>query len=531
MSKTERPDLPHYVQSIIHPGGHARVDGVPAILSEPLPLTKERRRPDLYEFLGKTPQERAIAVAKKVIPGQDHLAQSLRDRRRSIFEYLVLYLQASTFDGNYGEPMGKGIGIARRPYLAPTGFPVGWQVKMEPEVGSFCFKEQYRWDTYFQNQFLLLIGARDLALGQLMNLVEAYDDYLRIPNALTTEFLSHPQPPLEAFIAHDLLKAGVERGKWFDQTMRVVGDDLRSEWFDYRSGRIHPRQDEEFYQEYGPYLSRYVSIHFHPLLVGCQDGKDHHWLTAAYGEDYLPVQLNSILWANIGILKDYYESIGDQETAAKLAAVHQTMKDQINRLMWVEDDKWTGFRNYSMGSGGDAGRRLEKGPIYYGDMAAEVWPLFVGLATPDQAEVTLHNLRTYYQGDIGLASTNPTFVPGLITPARLEGWSLQWEVNAWPPLMMVAVDGLLNYSEGDDEFYRFAVELQRNWVSHLEQKFWQEEADPGILRPAFHEKAPYDTRVKLDKGFYGNLPGFGWTIASYAVFLNRLVADGQIHDS
>jgi neutral trehalase len=110
-----------------------------------------------------------------------------------------------------------------------------------------------------------------------MNLVEVFKKYGRIPNALTTEFLSHPQPPFEALAAADFREGegGVhvgdqgKWGEWYDEVMKTVEEELFTEWWDHGSGRIHPRQDTEFYKMYKPYMTRYVSVHFHPLLVGC----------------------------------------------------------------------------------------------------------------------------------------------------------------------------------------------------------------------------------------------------------------------
>ena len=71
----------------------------------------------------------------------------------------------------------------------------------------------------------------------------------------------------------------------------------------------------------------------------------------------------------------------------------------------------------------------------------------------------------------------------------------------------------------------FHQRVQKKWVAWLEAKF---ETDPSQTR-TFHEKAPYDTKVPVGKGFYGNLPGFGWTIASYATFLHRIAQiDGAL---
>ena len=57
----------------------------------------------------------------------------------------------------------------------------------------------------------------ELAIAQLNNLAEVFESFGRIPNALTTWFLSHAQPPLEIFGVFDLLDGGVAPGPWSDK--------------------------------------------------------------------------------------------------------------------------------------------------------------------------------------------------------------------------------------------------------------------------------------------------------------------------
>jgi neutral trehalase len=203
--------------------------------------------------------------------------------------------------------------------------------------------------------------------------------------------------------------------------------------------------------------------------------------------------------------------------------------------MWVEPGKFEkcpidtrrhhGFRNYAW--------KTEQ-PIAYGDLSAEVFPLFVGLATLDQAIRTMKNLKRYYEGDIGLASTSLMLRIGGPLASEPLGWTAdkcQWEVNAWPPLMMIAIEGLRRYGDKEsnpdipDEhrsaFTEYAQELEKKWVAWLESYFKKHKR--------FSEKTPFDSAVPLSEGFYGNLPGFGWTIASYVTCLQRLAKEDKIN--
>jgi neutral trehalase len=496
--------------------------------------------PQHYSFLGATPLDRALTIGRAIIPdGHDpYEAERLRIMRLDIFRYITSFLEKSTFPANLDVTGEKGIGLSARPFLAPTGMTRQDVEKNTTKViGSFRFAEQYRWDSLFQIQLLLQVGASELALALLMNLVDVQAKFHRIPNALTTDFLSHPQPPLETFMALELLKAGVDstQSSWLDQTMNAVRADLLTEWLDFNSGRINPRQYEPLQAIHDSVLSRYTSVHFHSLLVGCQDGKDHNRLNADRGEHYLPVQLNCLLYAECHALHLYYAGQGNAKDAQLFGTLAQKIKEDMNRLMWVADGEWAGFRNYAIVDAEEdnkTGSQRVSGVIHTDDLAAEIWPLYTGLATPAQAKVLLRNIEQRYQGDIGLPATSPLRRNHDDLRHDLDQhWSLQWELNAWPPLMMVAVAGLQNYSQQPgDEFDQLAIKLQLQWVRALEQFFFH---TPVTMQHYFPEKMPYRKDEEVQEGVYKNLPGFGWTLASYVQFMHNL-ADrnlvGQIGD-
>ncbi len=511
-----------------------------------------KTRPDLYDFLGDTLEEQARTIGKRLLEVGTYATEAHRSERQPIFEYIVRFLHNSTFEAEINAPIGKGLNLAKHPYLAPTGLVriengknsgVHSAIEItEPlDSGVFRFQEQYRWDTYFQNKFLLLIGADEIAINQLLNLVEVFESYERIPNALTTDFLSHPQPPFEAIAAFEILEARSDFGKdntnlthvgWFDRVMRVAQEELFTEWWDYGRQRIHPRQDPRFHEnqevkgreieapfynpEERPFLTRYVTVHFHSLLVGVQDGKDHQRLTAQYGEEYLAVQLHTLLWGLLDRLVDYYTHLNpDADRCQLYQDAQEKLGKTINDLMWNPDAPADGaWRNYSLRDGTF---------IEYGDLSAEIFPLFVGLATRKQAEKTLENLKRYYTGDIGLASTSIYLRYGGPLAGTVSGWpesSTQWELNTWPPLMLVAVEGLMRDEYADiPGIQTYATELMQRWVAWLEHSFFDEHS---LLYQTIPEKCQFDTRVLLSEGFYGNLPGFGWSIACYGTFLSRL---------
>jgi len=487
----------------------APLDQLRQLIEQPSKTTPVPR-PDLYGFLGDSPEKQAEALATRVLPGSSSGMVATRDSRQDIFRYIIGFLHRSTFEMPYLADMGKGNNLARHPFLAPSGAAAG---------AAFDFAEQYRWDTYFQNRSLILAGATELAIAQLNNLAEVFESFGRIPNALTTWFLSHAQPPLEIFGLFDLLDAGVPAGDWSDKLADMVERELFKEWWDLGSGKKNPRQTPELTERYGDTLTRHTSIHYHPLLVGCEDGKDHNWISAAYGEHYLPAQLNAILYGLVDRLARYFETHRlDATRAALYRNVLADLGAAFKTHFWVGEGRWRGFRNYALATNGVD---HTEGPIRFGDLAAEIWPLFVGLATPEQAEITRRNLADFYAGEYGLATISPALREGGSIAKEPEGWSFQWHENCWPPLMIIATEGLLRYSTSpDDAFAKDALAYQARWIKWAEEEF----ARSG----GFHEKGPYTANQETEGGYYGTIQGFGWTIAAYLTFLNNLAAKGQL---
>lgn len=454
-------------------------------------VDQPKKRGDLYQFLGVTKEERVNCLMKKI------LGDKVSQNRKKIFEYIIDFWERSTIEVPYKAPSFKGLNLARRPFLTPTG---------DNDGNSFAFGEQYRWDTFFQNRGLILAEGIDLAFGQLLNLTNVFNEFKRIPNALVTPFLSRSQPPFEMAMVMDLLNAGLANNDQLASVVRTIEEELVSEWLDFDSGKQNHRQSKELVEKHGM-LTRYEP-HSNPFIVGCEDGKDHNWITATYSFEYLPVQLNAILYGTVSSLYEYYSlsTLGNNKEKAK---IYDELKKEIlndfQKTFWCNTGKWEGFRNYSL-------IKNKEGCILYGDLSTEVFPLFFKLATQDQANIIKDNLSNYYSGNIGLAASSLELrVGGSIPVEPLGAWKFQWEhPNCWPPLMMIAVDGLKNYG-----FIKEAIQYEKQWIQYIETEFNRING--------FTEKHPFSTSIKIEEGYYGNMKGFGWTIATYLYFLHDLI--------
>jgi len=454
---------------------------------------------DFFDFLGKRKEEKVLNLAKRVAPNTFY-SDNFFQKRKQIFEYIIDFWNRSLIYVDYLKETGRGLNLARRPFLAPC---------VVADEEDLNFNEQYRWDTFFQNLGLALVGGFKLAINQLLNIVDVFNEYKRVPNALTTSYLSHSQPPLEIFSVFDLLNYKALKGDWTKKIINMVEKELFVEWWDYKSGKKHLRQSDELVKKYG-LLTRYTSIHHHPLLAGCEDGKDHNLISAIFGSNYLPVQLNAIIYGILNYLIKYYqdEELGNNKEKVSIYKIFkEKLYHNFQKVFWCEKSGWEGFRNYSILKG-------EEEPILYGDLAAEIWPLFVGLATEKQALITKENLKKYYAGDYGLAATSLILRKKSNIYQKVDNsWQFQWEYpNCWPPLMYIAVEGLKNYG-----YFKEALIYQKNWINFVEKEFF--------ITGRFFEKYVYTKNMVVESGYYGRLSGFGWTIGIYLRFLNNLVKE------
>ncbi|MGB1288405.1 MAG: trehalase family glycosidase, partial [Aggregatilineales bacterium] len=168
----------------------------------------------------------------------------------------------------------------------------------------------------------------------------------------------------------------------------------------------------------------------------------------------------------------------------------------------------------------------EEGHILYGDLSAHIFPLFVEIADLKQAQHALDTIKEYFKGDMGLATTSPELrkISPLIHhhafPDSFDNF--QWEDNSWGPLMIVAVQGFLNYADRDKRFLDFALDIATMWVQTLEDAFNEKHSDSQDYPHRLVEKYAHDRKQPLNEGFYNNLFGFGWTIASY-IYMTALL--------
>jgi alpha,alpha-trehalase len=122
---------------------------------------------------------------------------------------------------------------------------------------------------------------------------------------------------------------------------------------------------------------------------------------------------------------------------------------------------------------------------------AGVFPLFFGMATPEQAGHGHEHIRLSFLKPGGAVSS-------------LRESRQQWDFpNGWAPLQWITHQGLLRYG-----FAQTAAEIRSRWLALNDKVF----RDTGKMMEKYNV---VDTSLTAGGGEYPNQDGFGWTNGVY----------------
>jgi len=366
------------------------------------------------------------------------------------------------------------------------GLPKPYLVPAHERGHEFDFNEMYYWDNYFMIQGLLDKQHKELVLGILEDLASMMRRFRIIPNASRTYLMGRSQPPVLTGIIFDAYEAFDMSREWLDKNIAVAKEEYDIVWMGVN--KPHARQ---VYRG----LSRYYDINYIHDLAETESGWD---MTPRFGRkalNYLPVDLNSLLYkyemdfARAAKIMDNPREAAKWEEAAKHRA--RTMEE----LMW---DKLRGFYydfNFV---------KEKRGSI---SSLAGFYPMWVGMVSERRAKQLVKALKRF-EARGGLATTDAQplnqFMPGAVPT--------QWAYpNGWAPLHFIVVQGLLRYGFREDA-RRIALKwLKTNldWVNK-HHTFLEKY---NVIQPG---KPPV-------KGLYPSQTGFGWTNAVFERFCQDFI--------
>jgi alpha,alpha-trehalase len=401
-----------------------------------------------------------------------------------------------------------------RPYVVPGG----------------RFNEMYGWDSYFIQLGLLRDGKIDLARDMADNFLYEIREYGRILNANRTYYLSRSQPPFLTQMVLGVYRKTHDR-QWLAAALPAIEKYYRfwttdphltpetglSRYYDLgdgpapevlssekdAEGRTHYELVKEYYKTHqvpdydvGEYYDARRDMLTMLFYKGDrsmrESGFDPSDRFGKFNIDvihYNPVCLNSLLYLMEKQAAEIERILGRASNAAAWDERAKHRAERINRLLW--DEQAGLYFDYEF-----VHKHLRHYPF-----ATTFFPLWAGIATPQQAAAVARNLPLFEKPG------------GLQTSTNVSG--NQWDAPfAWAPLQLIAAEGLRRYG-----YTAEADRISREFLSMVLEQYRQH----GIIVEKYDAvRRSMDVSSGIRFGYSSNEAGFGWTNAAYTALLDEL---------
>jgi len=423
------------------------------------------------------------------------------------------------------------------------------------------FNEMYGWDSYFIIRGLLRSGRIELARGMVDNFFFEIEHYGAMLNANRTYYLSRSQPPFLSSMFVDvygamekdghsdaawLAKAYADVKKDYDMWTRdphLAGQTGLSRYYDFGDGPpAEALQDETgFYRKVATYFFFHPTEADHYLVQGdlgesggatpvagspytlqvcdapltmarpeCERSQQFKLSADYYKGDrsmresgfdvsfrfgpfgaathhYAPVCLNSLLYKTEKDMEQISRWLGRSADADTWSRRAEARKKLIVRYLWDQEQGL--FFDFNVDTGKQSSYRY----------ASTFYPLWAGLATPEQAKAVAGNLKVFER-------------PGGLAMSPYETGA-QWDLPyGWGNIEMLAIGGLRRYgfdAEADRVSYEF--------VSMVAENFRRD----GNIREKYNV-VTRSSESSVELGYHMNVVGFGWTNAAFLELLHGL---------
>jgi alpha,alpha-trehalase len=424
------------------------------------------------------------------------------------------------------------------------------------------FNEMYGWDSYFIIVGLLRDGRLDLAKGMVDNFLFEVEHYGAVLNANRTYYLTRSQPPFLTSMILAIFEAqkaaGHEDLNWLRNAYKLAAKDHKlwtkephlagatglSRYYDFGEGPApeslkdengHYRDVVAFFLAH-PELDRNLLVRKapgdkSPLTFGSsysvqvcdttqtkanpectvatnvslssdfykgdrsmrESGFDISFRFGPYGAEthhYAPVCLNSLLYKAEKDLERMSTILGSKQEAEDWKKRAEERKISINKYLW--DGQHGMFFDYDF-------ERHSRSTYEY---VTTYYPLWAGLATPDQAQALVQHLPTFEQSG-GLA----------MSP---KGTGAQWDFPyAWAPNQLLTDEGLRQYG-----FNKEADRISYKFLSTVAENFRRD----GTIREKYNA-VTRSSETQVTSGYHANVVGFGWTNGAFLELLHDLPAE------
>jgi alpha,alpha-trehalase len=186
-------------------------------------------------------------------------------------------------------------------------------------------------------------------------------------------------------------------------------------------------------------------------------------------------------------MAESWQMLGEAGRAHGWREAAGVRKETMNQLMWNSRGSFFGDYDY---------QRQRRNPM---PSLAMFYPMWAGLATPEQAESMVETWLPQFEQPGGLVTT--------LKPKDGAQWAYP---NGWAPLQMLITDALDAYG-----FRTQADRIRVKWLNTCATtlaatgKMWEK---LNVVAGNHHAEG----------GLYGQLSGFSWTWASCDHFLHKL---------
>lgn len=367
------------------------------------------------------------------------------------------------------------------PYLVPAS-----------EAGhEFDFNEMYYWDSYFMVQGMLDEDHKDLVLGILDNLLYMQKKYNIIPNASRMYLTGRSQPPLLTTFIFDVFDTYHMNNTWLKNSIAVAKSEYKQVW----TGKAKPHWRQVYKG-----LSRYYDVNMLHDLAEAESGWDMTSRFSRRALDYVPIDLNSLLYKYETDFARAAEILHQPEEAAAWRKKAKARAQIIDKLMWSNLKGLYYDYNYSKEKRG-ANASL-----------ASYYPLWAGMVSPKKAKRLVRSLKRFDQKG-GLATTDVMQLSQLLPGMLPTQWAYP---NGWAPLHFLIIQGLERYG-----FHKEANEITQKWLTTNLEWFNKH----GVFLEKYNVVSP---EKPPSIGVYPSQIGFGWTNAIFER-LCRDYVDGRIN--
>jgi alpha,alpha-trehalase len=363
-----------------------------------------------------------------------------------------------------------------KPYLVPS-----YRLKT-----GFDYNELYYWDSYFMVQGMLDEEHQELVSGILEDLMALFERFKVIPNASRTYLTGRSQPPFLTTFIFDIYQTYGLDNDWLKQAMKLAEREYETVWMGVK--KPNERQVHKG-------LSRYYDINYLHDLAEAESGWDMTPRFDRRALNFLPVDLNALLYKYETDFARVARMFDDKRAAAKWDDAAKVRKETMDKLMW---DRVRGLYydyNYVKGKRGSV------------SSLAAYFPMWAGMVTDKQAAALVKALRRFeHKG--GLATTDALPLGQFVLGSLPTQWAYP---NGWAPLHFIVVKALERYG-----YHADARRIAMKWLKTNMQ--WYN--DEHVFLEKYNVVAPEKPPVK---GLYPSQTGFGWTNAVFERFCQDYV--------